>query len=568
MIFYSLHITCKVWENTPNSLIDFESDENTSMTTIIDKKGILYKNGKVLHLLSNKSISNNKEVFLCKIDPKKDLYEINMNENEINNINELYDIDNIPWIISRYVFDNQWEHGYKMHEGDLFKLGKYILKVREIKLKKENLIKTMIESNQKIYKENEGDISKNIMLPNKNNINGCEPEPVIRLNQYNNDDDKNNIMISKKSYSLHNNNDNKRLKFNSEEFSSFHSSEEQKSINKKFSNVLNLNKFPLNNDSSVNKEVKKENSNIYKPTCRICLSEEYTEDNPLINPCKCAGTMKYLHLECLRQLIKSKIIKIINDNTTILSFKSLSCDICKSLFPENIKIKKKIYNIIDLERPDNEYLILDGIIKENPEQKSIFVINFKEPYKTIKIGRASDADVRLGDISVSRAHAQINLYNGYLVLNDTKSKFGTLINAGNFFCVLYNRPFSVQKGNIFLRFLMKMKLCRILTCYKPKNVEFDSYNSFFDSVEAMKCQIKDINNFIKTETQSVSEYEEKMEEKKRISNGKINNNISNNNNDRNNITQDMTISNAEYLKRNNRNDNNNNNNANKTIDFT
>jgi hypothetical protein len=201
LIFYSLHITCKVWENTPNSLIDFESDENTSLSTIIDKKGILYKNGKILHLLSNKNITNNKEVFLCKIDPKKDLYEINMNENEINNINELYDIDNIPWIISRYVFDNQWEHGYKMHEGDLFKLGKYILKVREIKLKKENLIKTMIESNQKIYKENEGDISKNIMLPNKNNINGCEPEPVIRLNQYNNDDDKNNIIKRKKFYS-------------------------------------------------------------------------------------------------------------------------------------------------------------------------------------------------------------------------------------------------------------------------------------------------------------------------------------------------------------------------------
>ena len=478
MIFYSLHITCKVWENTPNSLIDFESDENTSLSTIIDKKGILYKNGKILHLLSNKNITNNKEVFLCKIDPKKDLYEINMNENEINNINELYDIDNIPWIISRYVFDNQWEHGYKMHEGDLFKLGKYILKVREIKLKKENLIKTMIESNQKIYKENEGDISKNIMLPNKNNINGCEPEPVIRLNQYNNDDDKNNIMISKKSYSLHNNNDNKRLKFNSEEFSSFHSSEEQKSINKKYSNVLNLNKFPLNNNSSVNNEDKKENTNIYKPTCRICLSEEYTEDNPLINPCKCAGTMKYLHLECLRKLIESKVTKSTNEITTIFTFKTLSCDICKSLFPENIKIKKKTFNIINLKN------------------------------KNIKIGRASDADIRLSDISVSRAHANISLYNGYLILNDTKSKFGTLINAGNHFVVLYNKPISIQKGNIFLRFLMKKKLCSILTCYRPSKVPYQNYNSFFDTIEGKKCQIKDIDNFLRTETQEVSEYEE------------------------------------------------------------
>ena len=489
-----------------------------------------------------------------------------MNENDIINNNELYDIDNIPWIISRYVFDNQWEHGYRMHEGDLFKLGKYILKVREIKLKKENLIKTMIESNQKIFKENEGDISKNIMLPNKNEMNGCGSFCKINNNNFNNNYiNNNNINVGKKSYSLHDNNDNNHIKINSEDLSSFHSSEEQKSVQKKYSNVLNLNKFNLNS-SNVSKEKKKENSNIYKPSCRICLSEEYTEINPLINPCKCAGTMKYLHLDCLRQLIKSKIVKIINDNTTILTFKSLSCDICKSLFPENIKIKKKIYNIIDLERPENEYLILDGIIKENPEQKSIFVINFKEPYKTIKIGRASDADVRLGDISVSRSHAQINLYNGFLVLNDTKSKFGTLINAGNFFCVLHNRPFSIQKGNIFLRFLMKLKLCRILTCYKPRNVEFDSYNSFFDSVEAMKCQIKDINNFIKTETQSVSEYEEKIEEKKNISNGNMNNNI---NIIERNITQDMTISNTEYINQNNNNNNNNNhNNNNETIDFT
>ena len=543
---------------------------------------------------------NNKEIFLCKIEPKKDLYEIKMTENENINNNELYDIDNIPWIISRYVFDNQWEHGYKMHEGDLFKLGKYILKVREIRLKKENLLKTMIESNQKTYKENEGDISNNNMLPPKININCYNSNLRLNnnnsINNYNNDNNNynsnfnnsnnnnnsynnensnindngnnnnqnlGNLNPHKKDYacSLNNENDNNHMRINSLlDLSSFHSSEEQKSFHQKNSNILNINKFSSNNsENQKNEKNDKRNSIAYKPTCRICLSEEYTEINPLINPCKCAGTMKYLHLDCLRQLIKSKIVKMVNENTTVLTFKSLSCDICKSLFPENIKIKKKIYNIIDLERPNNEYLILDGLIKESPEQKSIFLINFKEPYKTIKIGRASDADVRLGDISVSRAHAQINLYKGYLLLNDTKSKFGTLINAGNFFCVLHNRPFSVQKGNIFLKFLMKMKLCRILTCYKPSKVEFDSYNSFFDSVEGMKCQIKDINNFIRTDTQEVSEYEEKIDLKKNISNGNRkninNNNSDNNNNERINVTQDMSVSNGNIYNRNNRTEN-------------
>ena len=33
--------------------------------------------------------------------------------------------------------------------------------------------------------------------------------------------------------------------------------------------------------------------------CRICLGEEQLEDDPLFSPCKCAGTMSYVHLKCL-----------------------------------------------------------------------------------------------------------------------------------------------------------------------------------------------------------------------------------------------------------------------------
>ena len=30
--------------------------------------------------------------------------------------------------------------------------------------------------------------------------------------------------------------------------------------------------------------------------CRICLSEDTDSENPLISPCKCAGTMKLIHI--------------------------------------------------------------------------------------------------------------------------------------------------------------------------------------------------------------------------------------------------------------------------------
>lgn len=40
--------------------------------------------------------------------------------------------------------------------------------------------------------------------------------------------------------------------------------------------------------------------------CRICLSEDSDKDNPMISPCKCAGTMKFIHLECLKEWLNCK----------------------------------------------------------------------------------------------------------------------------------------------------------------------------------------------------------------------------------------------------------------------
>ena len=36
------------------------------------------------------------------------------------------------------------------------------------------------------------------------------------------------------------------------------------------------------------------------PVCRICLGEEEETVNPLISPCKCAGSMRFIHHQCLK----------------------------------------------------------------------------------------------------------------------------------------------------------------------------------------------------------------------------------------------------------------------------
>ena len=48
--------------------------------------------------------------------------------------------------------------------------------------------------------------------------------------------------------------------------------------------------------------------------CRICFQSESDINNPLIAPCKCSGTMKYIHLSCLKNSVNLKINKKNNNN--------------------------------------------------------------------------------------------------------------------------------------------------------------------------------------------------------------------------------------------------------------
>lgn len=34
-------------------------------------------------------------------------------------------------------------------------------------------------------------------------------------------------------------------------------------------------------------------------SCRVCLSKLATVDNPFISPCKCIGSVRFIHLKCL-----------------------------------------------------------------------------------------------------------------------------------------------------------------------------------------------------------------------------------------------------------------------------
>jgi hypothetical protein len=64
--------------------------------------------------------------------------------------------------------------------------------------------------------------------------------------------------------------------------------------------------------------------------CRICLSDNFEEDDPLISPCHCIGSLKYIHLRCLKEWLNSKVNLKMAETYTYISWEKLECELCKS----------------------------------------------------------------------------------------------------------------------------------------------------------------------------------------------------------------------------------------------
>lgn len=74
--------------------------------------------------------------------------------------------------------------------------------------------------------------------------------------------------------------------------------------------------------------------------CRICYE---TEEKGLISPCKCSGTLKFCHSECLKLWILQRFPSIIDS----------SCEICKENYKLNIGYSKQWSNSLnDMKRSE------------------------------------------------------------------------------------------------------------------------------------------------------------------------------------------------------------------------
>ena len=165
--------------------------------------------------------------------------------------------------------------------------------------------------------------------------------------------------------------------------------------------------------------------------CRICYRSESDLIDPLISPCKCSGSMGYIHYKCLKKSIEMKVTRKEDQNQIMLQWKNFECEICRMEYPKYLKYKHSLYPMIDLNVPFNEfvlcdYLVYDDSIKKT-RRKGLIVMSF-DCGTNVQIGRNQNCAVRLTDISVSRIHCVLQRKEGNcLYVVDKGSKFGTMM---------------------------------------------------------------------------------------------------------------------------------------------
>ena len=420
-----MHLICETWNKDSNFLFDYESNDYSFTTREINNSCYILKNENKIKFI-NKSNNNDTELnsdekylgYIIK-NKKNDEYTWNFNKYFTNN-QFTKPFENLDWlVIGKTKFSNPFQNKYKLKEGDIIKLGKIILLVREIN------------------------------IPNNENNN-------------NNNNERNKIEHKPTS-------------------SAFNNNQETKVINEKLKNLY----IQIKNNKNDNKT----NTKTY--TCRICLSEgEFFGENPLINPCNCTGSVRFIHINCLKKWLTSKVLikSSSEENVHIYSFKAFECELCKSIIPERLIFNNKIISLIEFNKIFTPpFLICESIYQYNilncsnySEYQTIFIISFSKK-KNIRIGRANNSDLRLTDISVSRNHATLSCYNNSSIfLEDNGAKFGTLILIQNNIKFIPDKELSIQVGRYHFIFCMNRTCLSCLRCYKNKELVSLSYDKILN----------------------------------------------------------------------------------------
>jgi hypothetical protein len=166
--------------------------------------------------------------------------------------------------------------------------------------------------------------------------------------------------------------------------------------------------------------------------CRICLLEGPSDDDPLISSCSCNGSIRYVHLGCLRHWIKGRLNLPDSSSNGTYFYKQLTCELCHAPYPAYVHVNGERVPLVPVPRTQPPFIVLENLVRESQQHnnRGLHVISLAEK-KLLKLGRGHESDVRIADVSISRCHATIrystSANGGNFILEDHSSKFGTLV---------------------------------------------------------------------------------------------------------------------------------------------
>ena len=556
-----LLIKCKIWKNESLELVDF-SNKDTEKTEIkVQSSGTLSRINKTITFTKGKNINKTPfELFTINHNEQNGYFYINCDKPPKELIKVLE--NNNTYIVykrNKYQnIDNMLANYYELCQGDIIKLGRIYFKVLDINLdnKEDEQTKyiTDINNNSKasIFRSSS---YRSAMINRQEIINGMyspsnkiKDNKTMRLIYSLKKNDNINIFAKMHKIKFLGKKENLPLINQKELFLKRNNSTTNDLFlnNKKINNNIKKNYFslakkdkiynlylPIQNEkdlnyNSENNNFNKKNKNIKIKACRICYGTDFSIENPLISPCICKGSMKYIHYQCLKNWLKSKIEIDLNINPEIeeevgLTYcaKDLICELCKYKFPDYINHNGKIYNISFYKPKYKQFIILESIRNDKYKSKFIHILSFDNKNQ-ISLGRSNDCDLSIPEISVSRFHCFIHKDNSKIFLEDNKSKFGTCILLQNpNILMIDNSPLRLLKGRTYI----KLKLLINSNFFSCCNTNTFDSNIFSYQIQNQKyCDVAS-SFIIKKDNSDESDNKEENEENE---NDSIKNNENNN----------------------------------------
>ena len=535
-----LNITCKIWEKEVFQLVDYYNPQFTKTKLQINSSGVLYREENKVHFIQDESQEKtNDKLLSIKKNESSGEYSVNCGtwSKDLANLID----ENAAFIVYRGISlkdnKNTFSHRYyKLNPGDIMKIGRIYFKVLDIHVtqKKDRLglgfnikgdestfkgsnCNSIIINGQEVIKgiyNKKGENNKKFLEHYLSGVAKPQKNSFFNLEK-----SENNNKLSENLFKYNNNNE----KDNPiPDLFALTKRPKKKQKSKKNIILSNMNTISQTNDAQNNKNNNNNNENIKSTKqCRICYGEDSTDENPLIYPCICKNTTKYIHYECLKKWLNSKIEEdmSMDSETTeieVISYnrKDISCEICKENLPDYIKYKNRTYNISFYKPKYKEYIVLESMRADKHKAKFIHLISLDNK-DSVHIGRANECELSIAELSVSRFHCILHKDDGEIYLEDNTSKFGTLVLVQNNNIIINNAmALNLQINKTFIKIkIPRVEGCSFL-CYKDAPVVEQSLLNY--QVQNNKG-LEVLSNFI-IKINDDNEKEEETDEKNNINN--------------------------------------------------